>query len=58
MGKKHTMELRMKILGCPELVGCGVIVKELGIPMSAEAFCEKFQSIAFTKIGDCDLMPG
>lgn len=58
MGKKHTMELRMKILGCPELVGCTHIVKDLGLPMTPEEFCEKYQSIAFTKIGDCELMPG
>ncbi|XP_022908023.2 pseudouridine-5'-phosphatase-like isoform X1 [Onthophagus taurus] len=57
-GKQFTEELKVKIMGRPELDGANVYVKELGIPLSGEQFLKVFKPMARSHFQNPRIMPG
>ncbi|XP_022912262.2 pseudouridine-5'-phosphatase-like [Onthophagus taurus] len=57
-GKSYTNEVKLKILGRPEIDGANIFVQELGIPLTGKEFLSKFKPIALERLQNPEFLPG
>ncbi|CAG9857955.1 unnamed protein product [Phyllotreta striolata] len=57
-GKRYTDDVKVKVLGTPELDTASIVVKELSLPVTPLEFLAVYKRKQMTELGDPPLLPG
>lgn len=57
-GKTYDERLMEKHIGMPANMGCGLIIKELHLPLTVPQMMDKYAEMVHGKLSNCPLLPG